>query len=261
MKTEAIEKLAVTNLQKAQELKVVTASDYTFACEFLKGIRSLRQQIKEAFQPQIDAAKKSLDVARAQLRKHEEPAIAADDLVCSKVAAYDERKERQRREEEERLNQIAHDEARKKQEAEAVQIRKEAVAKAERDRIAAEERATKLRAEGEAKKAAEAIRLAEQKAAQEKIRAAEQAKKIATKPVEVERVIVESRTPQVEGISNRDYWKFKIVDETKIPDKYWKLDLVKIGEDIRAAKKVDAIPGVEGYAERGTSVTLELKGE
>jgi hypothetical protein len=256
MKTEEIEKRVATNLQKAQEMKIVTAAEYTFACEFLKGMRTLREEIKNDFAPQIEAAKKTLKITQERWKRHDSPLAEADELICDKISAYDERKERQRREEEERLNRIAREEARRKQEAEAARIRKEAAEKAERDRIVAEERAAKLRAEGEQRAAAEALRRAEERATEEKRRAAEQAKKVAAKSVEVEHVTVESRTPQVEGVSHRDYWKFRIVDESKIPDKYWKLDTVKIGEDIRTAKRVDAIPGVEGYVERGTAITL-----
>jgi hypothetical protein len=50
-------------------------------------------------------------------------------------------------------------------------------------------------------------------------------------------------------MAGRKFWKFKIVDESKIPSEYWTIDEKKIGSEVRSKKDNAKIPGVEVYYE------------
>lgn len=67
--------------------------------------------------------------------------------------------------------------------------------------------------------------------------------------VEVE---VEPLRKRVGGVTHKKVWSFKIIDEKKIPKKYWSLSEMKIREAIRLGKR--SIPGVEIYQD--TQVSL-----
>jgi len=68
-------------------------------------------------------------------------------------------------------------------------------------------------------------------------------------PVEVAPVILPA-VEQSKGISYRDAWKYRIVDESKVPREYLCLDERKIGGVVRSLKGDAKIPGVEIYSEK-----------
>jgi len=68
-------------------------------------------------------------------------------------------------------------------------------------------------------------------------------------PIQAAPVIVERTVPKVAGISMRENWKFRIVDEKKIPREFLKADEVKIGGYVRSMKSAGNISGVEIYNE------------
>lgn len=77
----------------------------------------------------------------------------------------------------------------------------------------------------------------------------EEAEAIIEAPIQAAPVIVERTVPKVAGISMRENWKFRIVDEKKIPREFLKVDEVKIGGYVRSMKSAGNIPGVEIYNE------------
>jgi hypothetical protein len=77
----------------------------------------------------------------------------------------------------------------------------------------------------------------------------EEAQAIIDAPVQAPPVVVPKAVPKVEGISMRENWRFRIVDEKKIPREFLKVDEVKIGAYVRAMKSAGNIPGVEIYNE------------
>lgn len=78
----------------------------------------------------------------------------------------------------------------------------------------------------------------------------EEAEAVISEPVEVPAVVVPDTTPKVEGISKpRQIWKFRVKDESLVPDEYKKIDTVKLGGVVRATKGTLKIPGVEIYSE------------
>lgn len=64
-------------------------------------------------------------------------------------------------------------------------------------------------------------------------------------------VISQPATPKIPGLALREEWKFKIVDEKKIPREYLKPDEVKIRKVVKALKGETRIPGIQVYSEKG----------
>jgi hypothetical protein len=77
----------------------------------------------------------------------------------------------------------------------------------------------------------------------------DEAQAIIDAPVQAPPVVVPKAVPKVEGISMRENWRFRIVDEKKIPREFLRVDEVKIGAYVRAMKSAGNIPGVEIYNE------------
>lgn len=105
----------------------------------------------------------------------------------------------------------------------------EAAAKAERERVRAEQKAEEYRQQGR-----------EDKAAQWETRAA-----YTPAPV------VPSRVPQSKGVSFRKVWKFEVVDASKIPAKFLVPDLARIGQAVDGLKDLaeETIPGIRAWCE------------
>ena len=61
--------------------------------------------------------------------------------------------------------------------------------------------------------------------------------------------VVLAEVAKPEGVSKVQNWKWKVIDETKIPREYYVLDTVKINAVVRAMKEAapQAIPGIESY--------------
>lgn len=62
--------------------------------------------------------------------------------------------------------------------------------------------------------------------------------------------IVRAEVEQLDGLSLRTRWAWRIVDESAIPREYMRPDEAKIGRAVRALGKLAKIPGVEVYEQR-----------
>lgn len=62
-------------------------------------------------------------------------------------------------------------------------------------------------------------------------------------------VVVAKSIPKVQGMSIRENWTFRIVNQALIPREYLKVDEVKIGGVVRSLKDQCRIPGIEVYKE------------
>jgi hypothetical protein len=113
----------------------------------------------------------------------------------------------------------------------------------ERIRKAEEDRLREIARKEEEERQIQAAIAAEQSGNQEEAQA------IIEAPIQAAPVIVERTVPKVAGISMRENWKFRIVDEKKIPREFLKVDEVKIGGYVRSMKSAGNIPGVEIYNE------------
>jgi hypothetical protein len=71
-----------------------------------------------------------------------------------------------------------------------------------------------------------------------------------SKEVEVEAKEVVTKVPKIDGLSFRTYWKFEIVDLSKLPREFLKPDEVAIGSYVTQQKELGEIPGVRRYSEK-----------
>lgn len=73
-------------------------------------------------------------------------------------------------------------------------------------------------------------------------------------PVVAAPVFVAPTVPKVEGISDREVWKFKVVNPALVPNEYKIIDESAIGKVVRALKDRTSIPGIQVYPEKVLSV-------
>jgi hypothetical protein len=235
---------------QAQAIVVSDQQGYITACQLALDVRAYMKDVKAKLGPGIDSAKQHLQRLQNDMNAYLAPAKEIDELVSGKAESWKRAEREAAFREQERLRLEAEAAARQKAEAE----RREA------ERIAAEQRKAR-EAELEAQRKAgeigkrEEARLAKI-AAEEEAKARElAAKQAAETRAAVPEIKVAPSVPKVAGIKARVNWKFRIVDETKIPRLYCKPDEVAIGQMVRTVKdkaKVESlIPGIEAYSEDG----------
>jgi len=213
MNADGVKSEALAWPDRARATAVTDGATYTAAAELLKGIKALRQKIGETFGPHI---KRAFDAHRALCKEKQDaeaPLSEAETILKRALVAYDDAQERIRRAEEQRLREEARrqEEQRRLEEAAALELQ------------ASETEDELLRAEAEELFAA---------------------------PIQAPAVVVAKSTPKVSGVSFREVWKFRIVDASKVPDQYKKVDEIKIGGVVRALKGGARIAGVEVYPEK-----------
>lgn len=166
---------ALTYPDQARALTILNTESYQAACEFLKGIKALREEIAETFDPHI---KRAFDAHRALCKEKNDaqaPLTEAEGIVKRALVTYDTEQERLRRVEQQRLQ----DEARRQEEERVL---------------------------------AEAIELEEQAAATGDAGLQAEAAAILEAPVRVQAVAVAPMTPKVAGIAFRETWSANVTD-------------------------------------------------
>lgn len=198
----------------AQAVTVTDQMSLGAANDLLLSIVGLQKAIKAAWDPVIAKAHEAHKSAVTAKRKFTEPLDRAEAVIRGAIAGYLEA------------------EKKKREEAAAAAYR------AEQDRIRLE--ADTMRAAQAAEvqgKPDEASRILNDAAVREAALAD-------TKPA------IPAK-PEVQGISTRQTWTFKITDPAAIPREYLVPDMVKIGQVVRAMKDNARIPGVQVYAVTG----------
>lgn len=236
-------------VQRATDMVIVTPADYTTAAENLKDNKRLQAKADEMF---IAPWRKAKADAEANRKKWDDllmkPLIRAEEILKDKQLAWTKETERVRKAEEDRLNAIEQERARKereKAEAEArrqQQIEEDARRKAEDARRKAEEAKGEERArlEAEANKADRLANAAQAKA---------EAKTEAAAAVQANSVTVASVAPEVKGQSQRTTFKARVVDVSKVPREYMVPNMDALNAIAKSTKGAITIPGVEMYPE------------
>ena len=219
---EQINELAATEIASTSELAtsqaraIVVTNDIELqsAGVFLRGLKSIRQRIKDTFDGPIAAANKAHKEMIAAKKKHDGPVQDAEVFVKGRISSYHLEQDRIRR-----------DDERKRQEEEAKRARE---AKEEEDRRLA--KAVELENAG---KPQEAEAVLDAPVAQAPKHAAPTA-----------------RPAAVSGVRVQTKWKWRFVDESKVPREYLQVDEVAIGKVVRAMKGNTSIPGIEAYEDK-----------
>lgn len=99
----AVVERALTFPDQARALRIADAISYAQACEFLKGIKTLRTEIAETFQPHITRAHESHKALIKEKADAEAPLAEAERITKAALVTYDQQQEQARRAEETRV--------------------------------------------------------------------------------------------------------------------------------------------------------------
>lgn len=135
--TSLIQRETATVQRTATELTITDTPSYTSAADFLKGIKRVRDQIGETFDPLIKSAHDHHKQLIAEKKKHDAPLDEAERVVKGKIASYQQELERRRQEEERRLQEQARKEEEERRLAQAVELEQQGEAEAASELIEA----------------------------------------------------------------------------------------------------------------------------
>lgn len=99
----AVVERALTFPDQARAIRIADAVSYAQACEFLKGIKALRSEIADTFQPHITRAHESHKALLKEKADAEAPLAEAERIAKSALVTYDQQQEQARRAEEARV--------------------------------------------------------------------------------------------------------------------------------------------------------------
>lgn len=204
---------------QASSIIITNSVQMETAGEFLRGLKTIRQRIKDTFDGPIASAHKAHRDILAAKAKHDKPLQAAESFVKGRIGDYHAEQDRIRREEE-----------RKRREEEEKRVRE---AKEEEDcRLA---KAAELEQQGKA----------------------EEAEAVLDAPVEPPPKLAApiARPAPVAGVRVQSKWSWRLVDADKLPRAYMKIDEGAIGKVVRAMKGKTNIPGVEAFEEKQVAAT------
>lgn len=99
----AVVEKALSYPDRAKSIAITDALTYASACEFLKGIKGLRAEIAETFEPHIRRAHEAHKALLKEKSDAEAPLADAERIVKAALVTYDQVQERARREEQTRI--------------------------------------------------------------------------------------------------------------------------------------------------------------
>jgi hypothetical protein len=228
--------------QKTQAYPVVAVIDaetFNAAADNLRDLKTLQREVETVEKSATRPLNEALKTVRSWFKPMRERLIAAEHAQRKSMGTWKQRQD-----------ELAREAARKA----------EAEARARREKLEAEARATEEKSRREAEEKRQQAEEAERQG-----RIAEAAKLQAAAARTEEKGIARADTlmdradstvaaptavapPKVEGLSNREVWKFEIRDATKINPGFLMADEKKIAKTVKALKK-DA-PGVIGEGVR-----------
>ena len=103
----ALETTVLSYPEKAKELTISSAQDYTAAGEFVKAVDGLIKEVEDSFKPQIYQAHKLHKSLVAEMNRHLTQLETARTMSRGLMIGWDRLQEMKRREEEARLQDLA----------------------------------------------------------------------------------------------------------------------------------------------------------
>lgn len=203
---------------QAQAITVTDPESHGVASRMLIAVARMRKQVAATFKPIKQAQDEAKRVTLQQERVADTPLAEAEQWLKRGIADYCAEQERLRRAEEDRVRAAAQREADEYARHQAEELALE-------DAVAAE-------AAGDAA-GAEAIL----------------ANPVPITPLYVPPVVLPSRVEKQEGVSLRRAWKFRIDNESRIPNRFRSVDEAKIRAYVNAFKQDAVIDGVTIYSE------------
>lgn len=175
--TTEVETKALTLVEQAGMVKIEDAKSYEVAGFLWKTIGEVMKEVSDTFDPLIEAAHRNHKLALEKKAKFYSPLDKAKRDIKGLMSDYEAEKERIRREEQKRLEEIAKKEEEERRLLEAI----------------------------EAEEQAKANGATPQEAAQE-------AEAVLQEPVYVAPVVLPKETPKVKGLSFREVWSAEVFD-------------------------------------------------
>jgi len=209
---QIIEKKTSAIVIDANNQMIVNQESYEKVANFLIGVRKLKKEIKDTFDPIVSKANATHKEATKQRKIHLDPVEKAEAIIKGKCKEY-----------EDVMQQIEDDRIEK--------LRKEAEATAEAERLKLKEEEEKAVKEGDTEKAEE---LSKEAACVEE-------------HLPVEAVPTFEQKKRVKGLGIQRPFMWKITDRKKIPREYWVVDEKRIFGEVRLLKNNTKIPGIEVY--------------
>lgn len=120
--SSAITEKALTFPDQARALRIADAESYQGACDFLKGVKALRTEIAETFEPHIKRAHEAHKALLKEKADAEAPLAEAERVAKSVLVVYDQAQERIRRDEAARLQAEARRQEEERRLADAVAL-------------------------------------------------------------------------------------------------------------------------------------------
>lgn len=214
---EQVAQKASLLVQNAQSIKVIDVTTQHQASEMLLAIARLRKEVADTFEPMKAAAFKAHRTICEQEKKHDQPLADAERAVKSQIGSFVAEQQRLAREAEEALRKAALEAAER-------EARAEAERRAIDDAIALEE-------------------MGDAEGAQAVLENPAPAPVRYVAPAPVAPVIA-----QVSGVSTREDWDFRIVDESLIPREYLDVNVPALRAVAKTTKGKAKVPGVEFFA-------------
>lgn len=205
----------------ARDLAITNEQEATEAGNALAEIKAIREKIDLLFtnpktgENLIQQAHRLWNGLTSRRKSLLDPLEAIEKSIKAKIGAF-----------------VLEDQRKKREAAEAAR-------REEEQRVAAEARA--LREAEEARRAAEAEAL-KQAGHAEEAKAVMEAPVVVAAPTPV--AIVEAPKASIGGAAAKKKYVARVVDESKIPDNYWLLDMQAINAVVRAMGPNHGIPGV-----------------
>ena len=211
---------------EARSIVVQNAEQYVQAGALLKRVRDNRKQGEETVKPLARVLQNIKDWVQTVKLQHQNKCEEIEGIIETKMVDQKRRERAAAEAEERRINE---------------ERRKEAERLAEEQRKAREKEIEAQRKAGDIGKREAAKQVKEAAVEAEAVKA------------NVQEVKVLDSTPKVAGLRQRVQWKFKIVDESKIPRAFMQVNETAIGQFVRAAKdkglSENTIPGIEVWSE------------
>lgn len=118
----AVVEKALTYPAQARALVIADAGSYQQACDFLKGVKALRTEIADTFEPHIKRAHEAHKALLKEKADAEAPLAEAERITKAALVTYDQQQEHLRREEQARLQAEVRRQEEERRLAEAVEL-------------------------------------------------------------------------------------------------------------------------------------------
>lgn len=226
-------------VSRANAVIVTSSETRADACEYTRGVKTVRKRIAEHFKPSIAAAYAAHKAAKKAMDDLDKPLADAEKILKGKLGFYDTVEERKRTDEEERLRAIARKQEEERRITEAERLEAEAEAK----------RAEAERALDEGKHLTAELK---QHEAKEMTQAADAT---LAAPIPEPTVYVPTTVLRTLGVQTKQLWKHRVTNVALVPREYMIPDDKALAAIARAQRARAEIPGVCFYPEPNVAVS------